>query len=412
MTLSATPDAGIPRWQRWLLPATVAAVYAERDAVGGAKPSRSLRDWLVDVMLFCFALFVGAAFVANHQRHFGEPLVAIDALAGIAPCLALWVRRRHPLAVGWLAVGFSAFSGASVGAGVVALFTVAVHCPPRRTLQLALLSVVAAVSNAAIYSEGRFPTAGLSFWLVMSVAVVGFGLYVRARRELLLSLQERALRAEDEQQLRAREAQLAERARIAREMHDVLAHRISLLSVHAGALEFNPDASPGEIARAAAVIRESAREAQEELRGVIGVLRAEAEAEDAEPPQPTIADLTRLIDESRAVGMDVTLSNRLSAEPLPPILGRTVYRVVQEALTNARKHAPGQAVTIAIEGDRSVGIRLRVVNQPRVGHADAGEVDAAAAEHVGAGMGLVGLSERVSLVGGRLGSEVLPAGGF
>ncbi len=100
----------------------------------------------------------------------------------------------------------------------------------------------------------------------MTVAVVLFGLYVRARRELVLSLQERARRAEDEQQLRVREAQLAERARIAREMHDVLAHRISLLSVHAGALEFNPDASPEEIARAAAVIRISAREAQEELR--------------------------------------------------------------------------------------------------------------------------------------------------
>jgi signal transduction histidine kinase len=404
-----------------LLPASVRPEYAERGAGEGTKLPRSLRDWLVDLALFGFAVLAGAASLASdHRDHLSTTLFVIDAAAATVPCLALWVRRRYPLAVGWLAVGFSAFSGASGPAALVALFTVAVHCVPRRTLQLLLLSAVAGAINAAIYtSEGSSYNFGhLAVWLALTVAVVGFGLYVRARRELLLSLQERARRAEDEQQLRVREAQLAERARIAREMHDVLAHRISLLSVHAGALEFNPDASPEEIARAAAVIRESARGAQEELRGVIGVLRAETEREDAEPPQPTIADLTRLVDESRAAGMDVALTNALEGQALSPILGRTIYRLVQEALTNARKHAPGQVVAIAIEGDPAAGVQVEVVNRPKVGQAETtnrdnrdDDADQPGAQ-VGARVGLVGLAERVTLIGGQLTSEVLPEGGF
>ena len=413
MNVSAAPDGRLPRWQRLLLPATLGAEYTERDAEGGTNLPRSLRDWLVDITFFCVAVFAGAGIAASDHHHVSTAVFVIDVVAAILPCLALWQRRRHPLAVGWLTVGFSAFSNASSAAAVLALFTVAVHCPLRRTLQLALLSAVAAGITAWIYSGGNaYDFGGLAFGLVVTVAAVGFGLYVRARRELVLSLQERAHRAEDEQQLRAREAQLAERARIAREMHDVLAHRISLLSVHAGALEFNPDASPEEIARAAAVIRTSAREAQEELRAVIGVLRAssEAEAENAEPPQPTIADLTTLVDESRAAGMDVTLTNALPEETLSPILGRTIYRLVQEAVTNVRKHAPGQVVAIKIDGDETAGVQVEVVNRPRVGY----ETPSAAQdkEHVGSGMGLVGLAERVMLVGGRLTTETLPGGGF
>lgn len=402
----------VPRWQRWLLPAVVGSEGAQRDPDGGTVLPRSLRDWLVDIALFCIALIAGGWTFSQDHHLVGAPLLAIDGLAAFIACAALWVRRRHPVAVGWLAVAFYAFSDSSGGAALVALFTVAVHCPPRRTQQLTLLSVVAGCGEAAIYNHGGFHAGGAAVWLVLTLVAVAFGLYVRVRRELVLSLQERARRAEDEQQLRAREAQLAERARIAREMHDVLAHRISLLSVHAGALEFNPDASPEEIARAASVIRVSAREAQEELREVIGVLRADGEegaAEGgAEPPQPTLGDLATLIEESRAAGMEVTLENALESEALPPILGRTIYRVVQEALTNARKHAPGQPVTIGIGGDQAAGVRVEVVNRPRVGH----QVAPATEDHAESGMGLVGLAERVTLVGGRLSTEALPDGGF
>jgi signal transduction histidine kinase len=337
-------------------------------------------------------------------------MFVIDSAFGLPSCLLVWVRRRNPLAVGFLAVGLSTFSEASGGAAVIGLLTVAVHCQPRRTLQVALLSVFTGVTCAAIYTHSEFDVGTFAFWFVITIAVVGFGSFVRARRELILSLRERAYRAEDEQHVRVREAQLAERARIAREMHDVLAHRISLLSVHAGALEFNPGASPEEIARAAAVIRVSARAAQEELREVIGVLRAGAElVDDVQPPQPTISDLATLVAESRAAGMDVSLKDGLSERPLSPILGRSVYRIVQEGLTNARKHAPGQVVTITLDGDRAAGVCAEVVNRPRVGQAPA---DDDAGGHVESGMGLVGLTERVTLIGGKLVAEPLAGGGF
>ena len=411
-------DGLLRRWQRWLLPAIVGAEEAQRDAAGETDLPRSLRDWIVDIVLFGSAVVVGLGFLASDHRDISSTLFAIDAVLAVPACLSLWTRRRHPVAVGCAAIGLALVSDGSAGAALVALFTVAVHCVPRRTLQLSAFSVAAGVSASIIYSAGHQIWGRLAFWLVMVIAVVGFGLYVRARRELLLSLQERARRAEGEQQLRVRQAQLAERGRIAREMHDVLAHRISLLSVHAGALEFNPDATPEEIARAASVIRVSARAAQEELREVVGVLRAGLGPEDMQAPQPTIADLCTLIEESRRAGMDLSLSNALEGEPLSPILGRTVYRLIQEALTNVRKHAPGQVVAIAINGDRTSGIRVEVVNRPRVGRAVAPDAQASGIDdahdggHVGSGMGLVGLAERVTLVGGRLTSEVRPGGGF
>jgi signal transduction histidine kinase len=413
-------DGSLTRWQRLLLPAVIGTEGAQRDANGGTDLPRSLRDWVVDIVFFLVALMTAAGSLVGNRHEVGTTMFVIDAATAAPACLLVWVRRRRPLAVGWIVIALSMVSEAVGGAAVVALFTVAVHCAPRRTMQVAALSVVAAAVSAALYTTGSYAYGTLAFWVVIVIAVVGSGMYVRARRELLLSLQERARRAEDEQHLRVREAQLAERARIAREMHDVLAHRISLLSVHAGALEFNPGASPEEIARAAAVIRVSARAAQEELREVIGVLRAGSEIEDLQPPQPTIGDLPRLVEESRAAGMDVSFKDSLRAGSLSPILGRTVYRVVQEALTNVRKHAPGQVVTITLDGDRSVGVRVEVVNRPWVGQAP-GAVqspqsgaadDAAEGAHVGAGMGLVGLNERVSLVGGRLVSEALATGGF
>jgi signal transduction histidine kinase len=409
---SATTDAGIPRWQRWLLPAVIGTEGAQRDAQGGTTVPRSVRDWIVDLFLFGFALIVGFGVLWSNHRDVGTTTFVIDSVLGPPSCLLLWVRRRHPVAVGWVVVGCSTLSEAAGGAAIVALFTVAVHCRPRRTFQVAGLAAFSAASCAVLYSgEPHHLNYGRAFfWLMSTIAVVGFGWFVRARRELILSLRERAYRAEDEQHVRVREAQLAERARIAREMHDVLAHRISLLSVHAGALEFNPGASPEEIARAAAVIRVSARAAQEELREVIGVLRAGAElVDDVQPPQPTISDLATLVEESRAAGMDVSLKDGLSDRPLSPILGRSVYRVVQEGLTNARKHAPGQVVTITLDGDRAAGVCAEVVNRPRVGQAPA---DDEAGGHVESGMGLVGLTERATLIGGKLVAEPLAGGGF
>jgi signal transduction histidine kinase len=187
-------------------------------------------------------------------------------------------------------------------------------------------------------------------------------------------------------------------------MHDVLAHRLSLLSVHAGALEFRPDAPAEEVAEAAGVIRESARAALDELRGVIGVLREDGSESLTEPPQPTIADLGALVEESRAAGMRITTQIELGDAAPTAAVGRTAYRIAQEGLTNARKHAPGAAVTLTVEApDDDLRVEVRSLAPVAV---------PAAPPLPGAGTGLIGLAERVTLVGGELESGVDPAGAF
>jgi len=234
---------------------------------------------------------------------------------------------------------------------------------------------------------------------LVNASVLAWGMFVRARRQLVLSLAERARRAEAEQQARAQEARRLERERIAREMHDVLAHRISLLSLHAGALEFHPDAPAEEVARAAGVIRQSAHQALQDLRRVISVLRWPADGAAPPPPQPTLADLPALVDDSRQAGTRVRLDSRLDdLEAAPADLGRDAYRVVQEALTNARKHAPACAVWLVVEGGPGAGLTVEARNRLPLGGA-AGPV---APLVPGAGLGLVGLTERVELAGGRL----------
>jgi signal transduction histidine kinase len=240
------------------------------------------------------------------------------------------------------------------------------------------------------------------YWLeatlgvLLTVVVVGWGLFARARRELVLSLRERAARLEAEQRLHVEQAREAERRRIAREMHDVLAHRVSLLSLHAGALEFRPGAPPEEIAEAAGVVRASAHSVLQELREVIGVLREGDES--TERPQPTLADIPGLVEESRAAGMKVEATIDAVAE-VAAATGRTAYRIVQEGLTNARKHAPGAAITVrvAARGDGGdAGLLIEVVSRRAVGVPAGGPPPTP-----GTGSGLIGLAERVALAGGE-----------
>ena len=176
----------------------------------------------------------------------------------------------------------------------------------------------------------------------------------------------------------------------------MLAHRLSLLSVHAGALEFRPDALPGEITQAAGVIRASAAAALSELRQVITVLREDSDAE-AGPPQPELAQLRALLEESSAAGM--TLREHLDlteAEALSAAAQRAAYRVVQEGLTNARKHAPGAIVDVTVTGTAQAGLVAEIVSRPTP------DAAAASVPPPGPGAGLIGLAERLALVGGDL----------
>jgi signal transduction histidine kinase len=275
----------------------------------------------------------------------------------------------------------------------------------RRFPTAALVCLVGIAAHAVQYAWR--PAGGISYawWLVLMTAaygaLLGWGSMTQARRALLESLRERAARAEAEQERRVAEARVAERTRIAREMHDVLAHRLSLVATYAGALEYRPDSSPEQLAQAAGVVRAGVHEAMVELRDIVGVLR-DGDHDD-QRPQPVLGDISRLVEESQIAGQRVVLDNRvLEPAAVSDVAGRTAYRVVQEGLTNARKHAPGQSVRVVIATGQEESLTVELRNS-------------LAAQGLsglpGAGVGLAGLSERVRLAGGDLEHE-LGAGEF
>ncbi|WP_255954044.1 sensor histidine kinase [Streptomyces odontomachi] len=398
----AAPALPLPG-HRWFLPS---ALVRALDPEGAGRRRRTVRDWIVDFMCFWAAVVLGllAARTVAHDPHTPEPLAALDQLLGALSCGAVWLRRRWPVpfAVAMLPVGL--LSNSAGGAALVALFTLAVHRPFPYVAWIGGGSLASAPVFFWLRPDPDLPFAvSVAFTVLLSCAAVGWGMFVRSRRQLLVSLRDRARRAETEAQLRAEQAQRLAREAIAREMHDVLAHRLTLLSVHAGALEFRPDAPQAEIGRAAGVIRESAHEALQDLRQIIGVLRA-GEGDESGRPQPTLAALDALVDESRSAGMHVVLDHDLTdPAAVPANVGRTAYRIAQEGLTNARKHAPGATVTVHVTGAPGDGLTVSVRNP----------APPAAVPHVpGSGQGLIGLTERATLAGGHLEHGPQPDGGF
>jgi Histidine kinase len=209
---------------------------------------RGLRDWLVDALLFLVAvgawlLVIGGRLEASASLQ-PEWLFGVDAVVGALGCLGLWLRRRWPVGLALVLIALSTFSESVAGAMVVALFTVAIHRPPRTTGLVFACSLVAPLVYVVLRPEpGTAPVLLFLLGVVVQGSAVGWGLFIHYRRQLIVSLRDRAVRAETEAQLQAEQAQQRAREEIAREMHDVLGHRLSLLSVHAGALEFRPDAS-------------------------------------------------------------------------------------------------------------------------------------------------------------------------
>ncbi|MER8230930.1 histidine kinase [Streptomyces sp. NPDC094049] len=387
--------------QRWLFPSHL----VEPGGSGAPRPRRTVRDWIVDTTLFLLAAFFGLLVVDGSAPYTSETVAFVDQLLGAAACCALWLRRRWPVG---LAVGLSLVSvvePVAAGALLAALFSVAVRRPFREVAWIGGLATAASVAQVFVRPDPTVNVGlGLAIGFVLILLVTAWGMLVRSRRLLVEALRERARRAEAEAGLRAEQAQRLAREAIAREMHDVLAHRLTLLSVHAGALEFRPDAPPEQVARAAGVIRDSAHEALQDLREIIGVLRAPDDGDGGHRPQPTLATLGALIDESREAGADVVLDTTVDdPAAVPAATGRTVYRIAQEALTNARKHAPGTTVTVTVRGRPGEGLTVDVHNP-----APAGPVP-----HVpGSGQGLIGLTERAALAGGRLEHGSAPGGGF
>jgi signal transduction histidine kinase len=363
----------------------------------GRRLTPAQTTWLSTV----FAVVIGGLLwlsVASDQWQSARTLFWGDLALGVASLAAMQCRRRWPFAVTVLTVAATAVSVSAIGPWIVCQVSLSARRRWREILPTAALSVLAGQASLAVQPNRTMSWyVNLLFCVLAAGVVVAIGLYLGARRDLIASLHDRAERAEREQALQVSTARAGERTRIAREMHDVLAHRMSLVAVHAGALAYRTDLSAAETRETAAIIQANSQRALADLREILGLLRDTERGIDVthHRPQPTLSDLDSLLDDERAAGAHVMLRSDLEdLDALPESIGRSAFRIVQEGLTNARKHAPHAMVTVELTGHPGNGLDLSVRNPVRVG----GELDG----KDGAGFGLVGLAERAAASHGRL----------
>ncbi len=354
-------------------------------------------------MLFNGVLLVWV--VAHDSARLSGALIDV-ALGLVGLALMRW-RRRWPEPVALLTALLTAYSSVATGPAQVAYVSLCTNRRWRRFVPVAAVSWLCLAARSSWHGIEQATVVSV----VAGTAVLGgltvFGLYLRGRRDLAASARAAALNAERAQQQLVEQAKLAERAQIAREMHDVLAHRISLLAMLAGGLAYRTDLSAEETRDAALTIQENAHQSLNELRTVLRTLRPDA---GSQTPQPTLADLDALFDEVRVAGQQVDVDDTISRrELLPGQTGRHAYRIVQEALTNARKHAPGSRVTAQLAGSPGDVLRIRLSNPitapPAAAPRDAqGRARAGGrpGQVPGGGLGLVGLAERTRMAGGAI----------
>ena len=396
---------------------------------------------LVDGALALLLLLLTALGTGTHKLG-AQALLNIPFILGMVGPVVF--RREHPVGaftaviiVGALQVllGWPVSSDLSV---LIMLYTLAAYRPRRislRGLAICLLGAAAAVmrwhpANVSdrLYAIGVdaavFGAPVLLAWLLGDSA--------RWRRVYYQALEERARRLERERDAQAKVAAVAERARIARELHDVVAHNVSVMVVQADGAAYALDSSPQRAADALAAISATGRRALAELRSLLGVLHNSATPDPpADPaptmaPQPGIDELGELLEQARAAGLPVSFTVSGVPRPVPQGEALAVYRVVQESLTNIRKHA-GPAVTAEVSvGYSDEGLVVRVTDDgagavatPAAAAPSAAAPSAAApasggtaATLAGAGQGLVGMRERIELYGGTVRSGPRAGGGY
>lgn len=335
---------------------------------------------------------------------------AVIALVVVA-CGALVVRRTHPLTAWGVSLVAAAVPlpdgslGRGLPAAIAALYAVAAYRGRRAGVLAALLTMVVTILLLVRSGlvDARDPVAyAVVAWCGLAAAL---GDAVRSNRAVLAAALDRARRAEEGRDEEARRRVAEERLRISRELHDVVAHHLAVVTVQAGVAEHLAATSPGAATEALARVRDASGEALREMGDLVGLLRTGADEDGSTAsPAPTAADLPALVESARTRGLDVTW--RHDGPPLGGTAGDDLhlYRIVQEALTNAARHGTGRALlTTARRADE---VEVEVVNDI----ADAERVDRAAARRDG--HGLVGMRERVALVGGRLDAGPLSGSRF
>jgi signal transduction histidine kinase len=338
--------------------------------------------------------------------HLSQSVAASATTAAVT--LGLAVRRRWPVALGVLAVATLCVhqlalgdvehaSAVTVLALVVALFSLGAYAPPRAAIAVGVAGIIGLVVISVVKTK---PVGDVVFVGVVLFApwLGGLELHRRARRVRQLEAETSDLGERAEQ--RARAAVEEERARIARELHDVVAHAMSVIVVQAGAERHVLPPEQDSTRAVLETIERTGRQALGEVRRLVGMMRSD-EDEFALAPQPSLAYLPDLCEQVRAAGLPVDLEISGTAVPVPPGVDVSAYRIVQEALTNALKHAgPAQArVVVTYQPE---GLEIEITDNGR----------GAEAQPIGHGHGLLGMRERVSIYGGQLQTGVGSSGGY
>lgn len=354
---------------------------------------------------------------AHTHKFAGGP--AFDYPVAVLACLVVILLRRWPLplfAVAALVSGVeTALQGAPLPLGLVvgvAMYFVAVRLSSRTSACAAVAALAAfggGLLYAALATERGFVGAGALDGAVPLIAAWFIGVSVATRQRYLTGLARQEKRERAAELERARQEVREERIRIARDLHDVVAHSLAVMTVQAGVGRRLLAKRPEEIEGTLESIEMVGRTAQDELRVVLGLLREEKP--DEEPaaaslaPAPRLADLKELAETVRAAGTPVDLVTRGAGRTLSPALELSIYRVVQEALTNVVKHAPGARAAVVVE--MSAGsVRVEVTDDGRATASFPG------AGPAGGGHGIIGMRERLGAFGGSLSTEFLPGGGF
>jgi signal transduction histidine kinase len=357
-------------------------------AAGTPAQNRWL-TWTVSALVVLGSLAGGLFLLYDVLRQGPSGLYRwLDVAVGAAGCTLLLLRRRRPTAVALILAVLASVVATAGAANMVALYALARQRRLGVAVGVAGVDVLAGMVFWWLYPNDRLSLT-VVVNLAIAAAVVAWGSMRQTQQALVDLYRERAERAEGEQRLRADQARNAERTRIAREMHDAVAHRISLVALHAGGLAVATDLPSAEVRRTAELIRSAAVQGLEELRATLGVLRAD---ERRSLEQPGLDRLNDLVRDARQAGQDVTLEfDRSTLDHAPASLGRDVYRIVQEGLTNARKHAVHAPTTATVSRVDDV-VRVRVTNP----------VAADSLQLPASGSGLAGLAERTELAGGSL----------
>ena len=364
---------------------------------------------LVDGVLAAALLLAGAVPAVAKGAYFGLPLAA-----GLA--VPVVFRRANPIGayatavlVGGVQVALGIRPSVTDLAVLILLYTLAAYCPRR----VSVWGLAVCLTGSAVGIARWTSLSGHSVltWLVGGAVLFAgpallawvLGDSMRYRRGYYASLEDRAARLERERDAQARVAVAAERARIARELHDVIAHNVSVMVVQADGASYALGTDPGRAKEALAAISATGRQALAEMRRLLGVLRREEEgASQGLAPQPGIGELGELLDQARTAGLPVSFTVEGDPRPLPGGVALAAYRIVQESLTNTRKHAGPVASASVLLRYSADALVLAISDDGQGSPAVPG----------GAGHGLNGMRERVALYGGSVAAGPRPGGGF